>query len=56
LPEEATRWALICSLFSAQTWRILADSAFANPDFRSQTLVWAMRTLMANIRQGMSTT
>jgi|GEM_PF-6510692 AcrR family transcriptional regulator len=51
-PTEATRWALICSLFSVQTWRNLADCDFADPEFRPQTLVWAMHLLMANIQQG----
>lgn len=48
-PEVATRWALVCSIFNAQTWRTLADCKFAHPEYRSQALVWAIRLLMDNL-------
>lgn len=49
-PEEATRWAIVCSLFNAQTWRTLADCDFAHQDFRSSALVWAIRLLIENLQ------
>lgn len=48
-PEEATRWAIVCSLFNAQTWRVLADCNFAHQDFRTSALVWAIRLLIENL-------
>ncbi len=49
-PEEATRWAMVCSLFNAQTWRTLADCDFAHENFRSSAMVWAIRLLISNLQ------
>ncbi len=55
-PEMATRWALVCSIFNAQTWRTLADCNFAHPEYRSQALVWAISLLIDNIKSHKATT